>query len=67
MAALRKSRWFDFPDGWRVTQSDSVSSSLSGIRKFADKVYRKTGGATPELRRVYDAYLRNQKRAHSVD
>jgi hypothetical protein len=29
------------------------------VFQFCDDIYRETGGATPELRRAYDFYLKN--------
>jgi hypothetical protein len=42
---------------------DTYNSSK--ILDFAQKAYKKTGGATVDLKRVYSAYVENQKKPPS--
>ena len=37
----------------------SVFSSEQGAYEFCQRVYKETGGVTPELRRAYEFYLKN--------
>jgi hypothetical protein len=67
MAAQRKT---DRSGGTTVTgraRSGVLGAYSSKIHVFTQHVYKKTGGATAELRRVYDAYLANQHKTRSKD
>jgi hypothetical protein len=57
MAAMRKI----VPIFVRRAQS-ATTSHTTKIQAFTQAVYRKTGGPTPDLRKVYDAYLANQRK-----
>jgi hypothetical protein len=51
---------FNFMHFWR-----SVNLSPDGskrAREFAEQAHKQTNGATPELKRVYGAYLENERR-----
>ena len=61
MAVLRKA---DRGSSCPTTPGAGVSAGRSEkILTFAQRAYEKTGGPTDGLRRVYDAYLTNQKKA----
>lgn len=63
MAALRKTDRGSSASMARDTRISGVQSSK--ILTFAQKAYEKTGGPTEGLRRVYAAYLENQKKAQN--
>lgn len=60
MAALRKPDRNGTPLTFRPAAASSMHSEK--IHAFAQRAYEKTGGPTPDLRRVYAAYLANQKK-----
>ncbi|GLI23456.1 hypothetical protein XFLAVUS301_31300 [Xanthobacter flavus] len=48
----------------RQKASPKVTESRRA-REFAKKAYNQTGGVTPDLKRVYDAFLDNERRRNS--
>lgn len=56
MAALQGSFWQMF----RVLKPSQDGTKRA--REFAEWAYKKTNGPTPELKRVYGAYLENERR-----
>ena len=49
---------------WDAAQPDDGDhDGTPAVLEYARKIYEKTGGATPELKRAYAAYLRNQRLA----
>lgn len=44
-------------------RSATVDSRIA--REFAQRAYKQTGGATKDLKRVYDSYLDNERRRES--
>jgi hypothetical protein len=43
-------------------KSDSATTDSRRARDFASQAYRQTGGATAELKRVYNSYRDNERR-----
>ncbi len=66
MAALTEGGWLARLMPSRRAQTRQARVQQSGkVYEFAERAYRKTGGATPDLKRVYKAYLDNQKKNHT--
>ena len=45
----------------RARPKAGVVRQSSKVYEFTERAYRKNGGVSPELKRVYKAYLDNQK------
>ena len=48
-------RWFHGGD----KKPESIFASEREAYEFVQRVYKETGGVTPELRRAYEFYLKN--------
>jgi hypothetical protein len=60
MAVLGEGGWFTRLLGNRVSKPSRPVQSKK-IYQFTRKAYKQTGGATPDLKRVYQTYLDSQK------
>lgn len=54
------------PREWFTSDNPELTES-GRARDFVQKVYEQSGGATTELKRVYDSYLDNERRAGGAD
>ena len=60
MAALRKTD--KAHNTQRTALSGRSTAASTKIVEYARNIYKSTGGATDELRRVHNAYVQNQKK-----
>jgi hypothetical protein len=64
MATLKLPSWF--PHWGDTSTKDSQQLSDSAVaRDFVQNAYTTSGGATPDLKRVYGSYLENERRRKS--
>ena len=61
MAALTKPRWL--ASLFSPAAKTPGTKSSHRIYEFTQRAHRKTGGPTADLKRVYRAYLENQRKS----
>jgi hypothetical protein len=53
---------FTVPNLFGWLSRDNATTDSRRAREFANRAYKRAGGATPELKRVYGSYLDNERR-----
>jgi hypothetical protein len=63
MASLR---WPSWPEVTNLfTKDESQLSEAASARAFVHEAYKRTGGATADLKRVYQSFQENERRKKS--
>jgi hypothetical protein len=64
MASLR---WPSWPEVTNLfTKDESQLSDAASARAFVHEAYRQTGGATADLKRVYESFRENERRREAA-
>jgi hypothetical protein len=58
MAALKMS----FRSLWKSSKRGNLDVDSNRAREFVRRTYNESGGPTPELKRVYETYLENERK-----
>jgi hypothetical protein len=66
MASLRWPSWPEVTNLFTKDESQLSEAVSSRARAFVHEAYKRTGGATADLKRVYESYRENERRREAA-